>query len=406
MRSGGLFKFVTFGLSVMFAVTFLTVLTACQGGLEKGLAGPVPASPDELIAELEAEKERIDKRTDMMMDRIEAYNASRAPGDREVHFSELFYSDLDPEQRDVLDALLQEEKRPSYRNLLTRIIEDRKNIEQMQSRIQYLEQRLPDDFAIVKKGDNHYDLAIAYLEREGVDKDHAKELVGQISLMQDLVAGFKVWFNYDEENDKFKTYVTRGEAGQTPLAVARAIRRNLITERDIALARATALEETKNALEEDISKLQGDLMKLEDRRSELTVTVADLEARNNDLTEQEKKLSEDLAYAKNTLSYHAASRKTLAQQGILTRFLKNLKDVKNVDFDQTLDLRESQSISLSAEPFGLKTIRKVEIWPDVYKEGRDYSVRIENGGRTATVVLNDPNMFKRQRLLISVNGKS
>jgi hypothetical protein len=341
-----------------------------------------------------------------MMERIEVFNASRAPGDRNVEFSELFYSDLAPEQRSILDELLAEEKRPSYKNLLTRIIEDRDRIKQMTDRIQYLEQRLPDNFVIVKAGQTHYDLAMEYLANEGVDAAKSRQLVDEMGLQEDLVPGFKVWFNYFKEEDKFKTYVTRGEAGQTPLAVARASKRNLIHERDVAVARATALEETKATLETDITRLMGDVHSLEDRKAELNIQVADLEARNQDLNEKGQKLSEDLSLTQNSMYYYANSQQALAEQGVLSRFMKNLKDVKGISYDESLDLRQSTSINLEAQPYGLTEIKDVAIWPEIYQAGRDYTVEVADDGQSARVEIIDKNMFKKQRVLIALSGKS
>jgi hypothetical protein len=377
-----------------------------RGQIEQGLSGPVPSNPQELMAELQTEKQKIDHTSDEMIKRIEAFNASRGPGEKKIQFSELFYQDLSPEQRDVLDQLLQQEKNPSYKNLLTSIIDDRKTIQTLQERVLHLEQQLNDKFVIAKKGDTHYKLAHDYLTSEGVTEEQAKDLLKQIDLNEDLTPGFKVWYNYDKENGTFKTYVTQGEAGQTPLAVKRAIKRNLIGERDAAMAKATALETTKKGLEQDISRLETDVRGLEDRRSTLEVQVADLEGRNNDLQSRGDRLEADLAFRQNSLFYHADSEGSLAQQGVLTRFLKNLKDVKGISYDETLDLRQAKSISFTPEAYGLKKIRGLEIWPGVYREGRDYTVQVSEDGRTATVVINDPNVFRQQRVLIALRGET
>src|SRR5262249_286985 len=196
--------------------------TGCsKDSLEKGLSGPVPSNPEQLMTELQAQKERIDKASDEMMKRIDAFNASRGPSEKKIQFSELVYQDLRPEQRDVLDQLLQQEKNPSYKNLLSRIIEDRSTIQNLQERVLRLEQQLPDKFAIAKKGDTHFKLAHDFLIGQGVSEEKAKSLLNQIDLTENLAAGFKVWYNYNKDDDSFKTYVTQGEAGQTPLAVKR-----------------------------------------------------------------------------------------------------------------------------------------------------------------------------------------
>ena len=374
--------------------------------LEKGLSGPVPSNPQALMTELQQQKERIDKASDGMLKRIDQFNASRGPGEQKITFSEIFYSDLSPEQRDVLDKLLAEEKSPTYKNLLTQIIEDRNSITQLQERVLHLEQQLPDKFVLAKRGDTHYKLAHDFLVGEGIAEEQTRDMLNQIDLSEDLVPGFKVWYNYNKDDNTFKTYVTQGEAGQTPLAVKRAVKRNLIAERDAASAKATALEQTKGRLEQDVARLETDVRGLEDRRSQLEVNVADLEARNGDLQSRGDQLSADLSFRQNSLFYHAESETSLAQQGILTRFLKNLKDVKGLSYDDALDLRQASTISFTPQAYGLKTIKGLEIWPEIYQEGRDYTIEVSEAGDTATVVITDPNVFRQQRVLIALRGES
>ena len=401
--------FLALGIGALVVGALLAAAgsVACgRGSIEKGLTGPVPSSPQELMAELQTEKEKVDRVSDEMMKRIDAFNASRGPNEKKLQFSEIFYSDLSPEQRGVLDQLLAEEKSPTYRNLLSRIIEDRQTVQDLQDRVLRLEQQLPDKFIIAKKNDTHFKLAHDYLIGEGVTEAQAKELLNQIDLSEDMVPGFKVWYNYDKEKNTFKTYVTQGDAGQTPLAVKRAIKRKLIGERDAAVAKSQALEQTKNTLEQDIARLEVDVRTLEDRRSTLEVNVSDLEARNNDLQVRGDGLQADLELKQNSLFYHAGSAKTLADQGVLTRFLKNIKDVKGVTFNDTVDLRQARSITFSPAAYGLKSISGLEILPGVYQEGRDYTVQVADDGSNATLVINDPEIFKQQRVLISLRGQS
>ncbi|HET9481343.1 MAG TPA: hypothetical protein VFP98_06265, partial [Candidatus Polarisedimenticolia bacterium] len=405
MKSFGGRAFGAMTLGVAALALLVVGSAACgRGEIEQGLSGPVPSDPQELIAELQTEKEKIDRTSEEMVKRIEAFNATRGPSDRKIQFSELFYTDLSPEQRDVLEQLLQEEKSPSYKNLLSRIIEDRDNIRQLQEQVARLEQKLDDKFVIAQRGDSHFQLAQEYLRAQGISDDQSRDLLNQIDLSEDLLPGFKVWYNYDAEKGTFKTYVTQGDAGQTPLAVKRAVKRKLIGERDVAMAKAAALEQTRSQLEGDIAELETDIAGLQDRRSSLEVQVADLEARNGQLQMHGEQLSSDLEFRQNSLFYHADNASTLAQQGVLTRFLKNLKDVKGVAFDDALDLRTATSISFSPAAYGLRTIDGLEVWPEIYKEGRDYSVQVSEDGGAATLVIQDPHIFRQQRVLIAVRG--
>ncbi len=395
------------GLSGLAAgALLLGVLTGCaQDSLERGLTGPVPSNPQELMAELQAQRDRIDRASEGMVQRIDQFNAARGPGEKKIQFSELFFQDLSPEQRDVLDQLLAQEKNPTYRNLLENIVADRKTIQTLQEKVLHLEQQLPDKFILAKRGDTHFSLAQAFLTQQGVPEDESKSMLNQIDLSEDLVPGFKVWYNYNKDDKSFRTYVTQGEAGQTPLAVKRALKRKLITERDSAYAKVNALERTKMKLKTDIATLEGDVQTLETRRAELDVQVSDLEARNGDLQLRGDRLEEDIAFRRNSLAYYVGSEGNLAKQGVLTRFLKNLKDVKGVTYEDTIDLRQARTISFAPQTFGLKSIRGVEVWPGVYKEGRDYSVQVSSDGGALTVHINDPEIFKQQRVLFALRGE-
>lgn len=388
------------------AVVLVGTSMGCKSRFEKSLTGELPDNPEELIVELQAHKGMIDEATDRMVNRINEYNSQQGPGQRKVQFSELFYGDLSSEQRDVLDELLEKETAPSYKQLLTRIIEDRNLIADLQEKILHLEQRLPDEFIIVKGGDTHLELAKNYLASKGVPEDHAQELLNDIDLNENLIPGFKVWYNYDENKDSFRTYVTKGEAGQTPLAVKRAVKRKLIDERDVAQARAEELTEKKAELEVDIDKLEAEVSGLEEKKGELEGKVSDLVARNTSLTETKESLESDLAFRQNSLYYHAGSEKELTKQGILTKFLENVKDVNAIDFAETLDLRQAQSISFRPGPYGLKSIRDIEVWPQGFIRGRDYVVEVSEKGDAARVVLQEPDVFKQKRILFSVKGKT
>src|SRR5437867_5754706 len=230
--------------------------------------GPGTAkNPDELLTQLKDDQAQIDQTTDTMMKRIDVFNASRKPGERTLQFSEIFTQDLSPEQRDVLNTLVAEEKDFSYKALLQKIIVDRDTIRGLQENVMRLEQILPDKFVVVKRGDRQHDLAMAYLTEEAhLDAEKAKTLLNQADQTDELLAGNKVWFFYDPQRDTFRTYVTQGEAGQAPMVVRRARQRQLIkerdtfrTERDSAQAEVATLQQNKADLESDIARHENSL---------------------------------------------------------------------------------------------------------------------------------------------------
>jgi hypothetical protein len=412
-RNPGLLVLGLLALSTLFAGAIVLGSVACSSdSLRKGLTGAVPATPEELLAELKTDKGRIDETTDGMMKRIDAFNNSRKPGERQLQFSEIFNDNLSSDQRDVLNQLVTEEKDVSYKSLLESIIKDRESIRGLQEKVLHLEQTLPDKFVIAKKGNSHHDLAMDYLVNEAkVDPAKAKTLLASVDQTDELVPGNKVWFFYDQERDAFRTYVTQGEAGQTPLVVRRAVKRQIITERDAAQAKAKELEQTKAELEAnkakletDIASLNGDISNLTDRRSQLESEVAGLQQNNSALETRVAGLSEDLSFRQNSLFYHADSEQKMRDSGALSGVLKRVKDVKGIQFSEALDLRKSTTINLTPQLYGLEKIKGVRVLPSIYQEGRDFTVQTSEDGSSAKVVIIDPEIFKGKEVIVSVRG--
>jgi len=334
------------------------------GGSGCSRPGPGTAeTSDELLTQLHEDRTQIDQASETMMKRIEMFNASRKPGEATLQFSEIFTQDLDPEQRDVLDKLMQDEKDISYKALLQQIIAGRNTIRELQDKVAHLEQALPDKFVVAKRGDRHQALAMNYLTGEaGLDQAKAKELLKQVDQTDELLAGNQVWFFYDPQNDSFRTYVTAGDAGQTPVMVRRARTRQLIKERDTARVKVASLSKEKAEVEDAF------------------------------------------ATHRNSLFYHAESDRSLKDKGILTGFLKRVRDVKSISYDQSLNLAQETTISIDPHAYGLDRIRSVRILPAIYQEGRDFSVEIEGDHSGARLIILDPELFKGKEVLLALSS--
>lgn len=374
-------------LLVMAAVAVASM--ACTQDLKFSKA--VPKTPEELLAELKTHQEKIDAATDATMKRIEEFNQSRKPGERTIHFSEIYGQEFTDAQRDVLNQMIAQEKDVSYKSLLEHIVADRNELQALQEKVMHLEQALPDKFVVVKKGDRQKDLAMNYLVNEmQLPPEKAKTLLAEADQTDELVPGNKVWFAYDPKDDTFRTYVTRGEAKQLPLALRRANQRNLITERDTARterdtaqAEVSNLQQVKAGLETDISMLQANKASLED-------SVA--------------RLSSDLAFRQNSLFYHAANERSLKDQGVLSPVLKRVRDVKPLQYEASLDLRQGTTINLEPRLFGLESIGRIRLLPPIFQEGRDYTVETSEATGTAKVTILDPDLFKGKEVLVAVGG--
>ena len=116
------------------------------------------------------------------------------------------------------------------------------------------------------------------------------------------------------------------------------------------------------------------------------------------------RLSGALSFRQNSLFYHAANVHDLRQQGVLTSVLKRVQDVKPVNFDTALDLRENTTITLDPQSFGLERIGRVRVLPSIFQEGRDFRVEMSEGTGVARVTILDPELFKGKEVLLAVGG--
>lgn len=379
---------------------------ACGQGADKlGFSKPTPSTPQEVIAELKEHQKRIDSATDDMMKRIQEFNASRQPGQVTVQFSEIFSQDFTDAQRDVLNQMIEREKDVSYKSLLQKIVVDRSTLQELQEKVMRLEQSLPDQFAVAKKGDTHHDLAASYLTSQAqVDPGKAKTLLAQVDLSDELVPGNKVWFFYDQPRDSFRTYVTQGEAGRSPLAVRRALQRKLITDRDQAVAARDEAAAARDQAAAARDAAQAEVSSLQEVKTGLESDISGLRRNKAELEASVDRYSRDLAFRQNSLYYHAANVRDLKTRGVVTSVRKRLRDVKPVHFDTAIDLRENTTITLAPDSFGLHRIDKVRLLPAIFQEGRDFTVETSKTSGVAKVSILDPELFKGKEIVLAVGG--
>lgn len=383
--------------AALLAAFLVTGLAACTDSMREAMQG-TPSTPEDLLSALKGDKARIDHTTDVMMKRIDTFNQSRKPGERTIQFSEIFMEDLNGEQRDVLNTLLTEEKDVSYKSLIQKIIADRDQLQGLQQKVLQLEQRLPDQFVVAKKGDNHTDLATNYLTGEAkLDAAKAKELIVQVDRTDELLPGNHVWFFYDPKQDTFRTYVTQGEAGQTPLAIRRAQQRKLIDERDTARTERDVAQTGKAAAEAEVASLQ-------ERKSQLEEDISTLQRNKADLESSVDRLSRDLAFRQNSLFYHAENQQSLKDRGVLSGVLKKVVDVKGLSYDEALDLRRGTSISFYPDAYGLAKIKQIRLLPSIFQEGRDFTIETSEDNGSAKLVILDPEIFRGREVLLAVGG--
>lgn len=385
--------------SVLMAGLLLFGAVGCtQMSGDRQASEPLPATPEELLTELRTHRDQIDEATGRMMERLDQFNASRTAGQTTIQFSEIFTEDLSEEQRDILNTMLAEEQDISYRALLQTIINDRDLIRGLQEKTLRLEQALPDRFVLAKAGDTHYGLAGSYLRDEvELEAKRAGQLLATIDLTDELLPGNKVWFFYDPKLESFRTYVTQGEAGRTPLAVRRARQRELISERDTALSNAETYASERDAARADVDQL----LRV---KANLETDIDGLQRTRRELESSVSRLSSDLAFQTNSLFYHAASITELKDKGVLTRVLKKVDDMRDVQFDTALDLRRDTTITLRPEVFGLDKIKKVKLLPVGYEEGRDFAIERSDTSGDVKVVILETDLFRGKEVILAIGG--
>ena len=364
---------------------------------------PLPTSPDALLVELKEARDRIDSSTSDIYRRIQQFNQRMEMlGRKQISFSQVFLQGLSAEEEQALDELVKQEKDPSYRGVLSQVVEDMKKIRGLETKVTQLESQLPGEGIDVKPGDTHMGMAKKWLmTTHNLPEARAKELAERINIMDTgLEKGMKVYFYYDPAKDFFGTWVAQGDSKATPLAITRARTMKLIGERDQAVAKATDLEQKKADLEASIAKLQDDVKALETRKAALESNVAEIEGERNKAQSDYKETAAKLDTVSNSMYYDADLAEHLRTRGVLRTFNK-VDKIGDVKFASSLNLKDSKSITFKPSQFGIDRIRDIRIVPAYFKEKRELDVKFQEDGTVEVTVL-DENAMKGQRVLFVV----
>jgi hypothetical protein len=100
----------------------------------------------------------------------------------------------------------------------------------------------------------------------------------------------------------------------------------------------------------------------------------------------------------NSVYYFSGTKDSLKASGKTT-----LGGVSYRDFQNKIDLREENTIELSAGDFNVSVIKKVEIVPDALVANRDYRITISSDGQSATLQLLNADKFRLARIIIIVS---
>lgn len=293
----------------------------------------------------------------------------------------------------ILEKRVQEEKDISMKGLLSDILDKNKEIQDMRGEVERLEELLPKPH-IVRKGENHYQVAMHFLLKEkGIEKKKAMKLIERALLFDPLVVGFKVW-NFYSDNE-YGTFITQGTAAISPNEVRRRSKKKLVDARDKAIVERDKLSLDIEALENRRGDIISQLELLNQEKQKLITQVSDL---NNSNIEMQKTI--------NSLSYLVDLKKNLKKKGIIqSGFLKptKLKKVSPEYFSRSIDMRIRDTINIFANDFQKKKIKNVKLFPRYYKEGIDYKVKISKNKKEAELTILDTDKLKNEKVVISVN---
>lgn len=295
---------------------------------------------------------------------------------------------LTPDQKEIMEKIIQEEKDASTKTLLNNILQKNNDINDLKKKITEVEAKLPQPH-VVAQGENHFEIALKFLvEEKGVDRKQAEKLIERSALFDLMRPGFKVWNYYD--NNEYGAFVTQGTADVSP---------NTLRRQEKKLFKDTTDERDRLAI--DIKQLELRKEELLSQIQQLGTEKTDLENQNASLNTQNKGLETSL----NSVFYVLDSKKNLEKQGIIKDgFLRSpkLNNIEAEDFKNSIDLRADTKILVSAESFNLKKIKKIVIYPQHFKNNWDYKISIDKDSKNATLTILNVEKLKNERLIISV----
>jgi hypothetical protein len=262
-------------------------------------------------------------------------------------------------------------------------------IKQLQRENADLQSKVPFSLE-VQEGDNHYEIAHNYLtETKGLSEDEANKVLKNSYLYDSLLAGFQV--GNISDGGQYSGFLSQGNAVASPgkmkrvedtkKAAEKVVLRNNVTMAEIEGMRQDAEFKDKMMMaKKEMEALHKKNAVLEENLERYRVATAELDSRLH------------------SVYYFAGTKDGLKASG------KNiLGAVSYRDFQNRIDLREENTIELSAGDFNVTVIKKVEIEPKALVANRDYRITIASDGQSATVQLLNADKFRLARIIIIVS---
>ena len=249
--------------------------------------------------------------------------------------------------------------------------------------------RTPEPYE-VQKGDSHWKIVYNYLTEElGIPDGEAKKIMADIPLSHPILVGFRVR-NYSEGED-YGSSLAQGSGAVSPGTLQR-IEKTKIEAEKVRLRNKIA--EARIEGQKQNAELKDKVRELEKENNELKSQTASLEEKTTDFQSQ----NEDLESRLNSVYYLADTKDSLKAKG-----KTSLGAVSFADFQNRIDLRETDIIELKAGDFGVSAIKKVTLVPKTLDAKRDYRIEISGGGQSAKIHLLNKDKFRLARIIVILN---
>jgi hypothetical protein len=262
-------------------------------------------------------------------------------------------------------------------------------IKQLQRENADLQSKVPFSLE-VQEGDNHWEIAHNYLtETKGLSEDEAKKVLKNSYLFDSLLSGFQV--GNISDGGQYSGFLSQGNAVASPGKMKRVedtkkvaekvVLRNNVTLAEIeGMRQGVEFKDKMMMAKKEMEALHKKNAVLEENLDKYRVATAELDSRLN------------------SVYYFDGTKDSLKASGKTT-----LGGVGYRDFQNRIDLREENTIELSAGDFNVPVIKKVEIVPDTLAANRDYRITISSDGQSATVQLLNADKFRLARIIIVVS---
>lgn len=300
---------------------------------------------------------------------------------------------LSPEQKRFLEDRINRERDSSRQALLKEVLVQDARIAGLRAEVARLQEGLPHPDR-VRVHESHYGLALRFLRSRGLSGPEARRLLSRAPLMDKLAPGFEVYHFHTE--GAYGTWVGQGAAAVSPADLNAEGREEAEEARDDAREQSrrsrrelAELARQKRAVEAEIDAV----------RSEYGHLLAGRAALGAETEAQAARL--------NALHHRIGLRKDLEAAGIIEvpffgppRAGRAWRDEL---FQDHLDLRAAQRLTLRAADLGLRRIGRVILVPGSLQAGEHYRLVFGPGRRSAVLEILVPERFRNTKVVVALS---